>query len=425
DYVSAIFDEIDEIDFDYYALTDGCKIKTYLNADLQKFIESTEYNSDNSVIVTDNITGGVNAYKSSIGGAKRQPGSTVKPLFVYAPAIEERLVNPYTKILDEKIDFNGYSPENYDKKYHGFITVTESLKNSYNVPAIKTLNALTLAKCEKYLAAMNLKLDDDEKNLSLALGGMKYGMTIREIADRYSIFPNDGNYRPSRFIKEIVSKNGKTLYKNQTVANHVYSKGTCSLINDMLLETAKSGTAKKLKDLNFDVAAKTGTCGNADGNTDAYAVSYTSKNCVAVWLGSADNSRTEITGGKDCCNILKPILQEMYSQSKPYALDTTTDTVTVGIDMEEYNENNKFILADSVCPKLNVMNVKVLKGSEPQQLSDRFSNPTISTPTISVKDNAVNIELCHAKYYSFIVKRGKNGTFETIYDGNWQQIITD
>ncbi|MDE6597174.1 MAG: transglycosylase domain-containing protein [Clostridia bacterium] len=425
DYVSAIFDEIDEIDFDYYALTDGCKIKTYLKADLQKFIESTEYKCDNSVIVTDNLTGGVNAYKSTIGGAKRQPGSTVKPLFVYAPAIEEKLINPYTKILDEKVDFNGYSPENYDKKYHGFISVAESLKNSYNVPAIKTLNALTLPKCEKYLTAMDIKLDDEEKNLSLALGGMKYGLTIQEIADKYSIFPNGGNYRPSHFIKEIVSKDGKTLYKNQTVANHVYSKGTCSLINDMLLQTTKSGTAKKLKDLNFDVAAKTGTCGNADGNTDAYAIGYTSQNCVAVWLGNADNSRSAITGGKDCCNVLKPLLREMYSDGKPYALDTTTDTVTVGIDQEEYNENNKFVIADNACPKLNILNIKVLKGCEPQEQSDRFTNPSILVPTISVKNNVVYIELCHAKYYSFIVKRGKNGIFETIYDGNWQETIID
>lgn len=425
DYVSAIFDEIDDIDFDYYALTDGCKIKTYLKADLQKFIESSKYDCDNSIIVTDNLSGGVNAYKSTINGAKRLPGSTVKPLFVYAPAIEEKLINPHTKVLDEKVDFNGYSPENYDKKYHGLVTVAESLKNSYNVPAIKTLNALTLPKCEKYLTAMDVKLDDEEKNLSLALGGMKHGLTIQEIADRYSIFPNGGTYRPSRFIKEIISKDGKALYKNQTITNRVYSKGTCSLINDMLLQTTKSGTAKKLKDLKFDVAAKTGTCGNADGNTDAYSVGYTSQHSIAVWLGNADNSRSAITGGKDCCNILKPLLLKMYSENKPYALDTTTETVTVGIDLEVYNESNKFVIADNVCPKFNILNVKVLKGCEPQQRSDRFTNPTVPTPTISIKNNTVNIELCHAKYYSFILKRCKNGAFETIYDGNWQEIITD
>ena len=122
--------------------------------------------------------GGVNAYKSTISGAKRQPGSTAKPTFVYAPAIEEKILHPHTRILDEKVDFNGYSPENFDKKYHGYVSATDSLKYSYNVPAVKTLNALTIATSEKYLTKMNIALEDDEKNLSLALGGMKYGLDI-------------------------------------------------------------------------------------------------------------------------------------------------------------------------------------------------------------------------------------------------------
>ncbi|MDE7265111.1 MAG: hypothetical protein K2N52_02420, partial [Clostridia bacterium] len=78
-----------------------------------------------------------------------------------------------------------------------------------------------------------------------------------------------------------------------------------------------------------------------------------------------------------------------------------------------------------ICPLLNTKTVKVLKGNEPQIQSDRFSVPYISTPEISVTNNAVNISLCHAKYYSFIVKRTKNGKNEVIYDGKWQEIITD
>lgn len=424
-YINSIFDELEEIDFDYYALTDGCIIKTYMDVEAQKYVENIEYPCDNAVIITDNATGGVKAYKSSINGAKRQPGSTVKPIFVYAPAIEEKLLSPFTKILDEKIDYNGYSPENFDKKYHGFVTVTESIKNSYNVPAVKTLNSLTVGKCEKYLAAMDIKLDDDEKNLSLALGGMKYGLSLKELADKYSIFPSGGQYRPSRFIKEIVSKDNKVLYSNDFIFNNVFSAGTCSLMNEMLIETTKSGTAKKLKDFNFDLASKTGTCGNANGNTDAYAVSYTSKNCIAVWLGDKDNTRTSITGGNDCCKIMKSVLEKIYGDHSPAPLEKNEGTVTVNLDREEYSQNNKLVISDPVCPKLNILSVKVLKGNEPQQKSDRFSNPTIPTPVIKVAKGAVNIELCHAKYYAYIVNRAKNGQIETIYDGKWQPTVTD
>lgn len=424
-YINAVFDELEEIDFDHYMITDGCIIKTYLNVNAQNCIENLSYPCDNAVIITDNLSGGVKAYKTTINGAKRQPGSTVKPIFVYGPAIEERYLSPFTKILDEKVNYNGYDPENYDKKYHGYVTVTDSIKNSYNVPAVKTLNALTVNTIEKYLKAMNIKLDEDEKNLSLALGGMKYGLSIMELADRYSIFPRGGKFAQSRFIKEIVSRDGKVLYKNDLINSRVFSEGTCSLMNDMLIETSKTGTAKKLKDFAFDVATKTGTCGNQDGNTDAYAVSYTTDNCCAVWLGNKDNKRSEITGGNECCKLMKSILQTLYAEKKPAPLDTTTGTKLINIDREEYEQNNKIVVADPVCPKLNLLPVKVLLNNEPNQISDRFSMPSIPIPTITVSNNNVNIELCHTKYYSICVKRAKNGTKTTIYDGIWQDNITD
>ena len=424
-YIGAVFDELEEIDFDHYLLTDGCTIKTYLNGSAQTYVENLDYPCDNAVIITDNTSGGVRAYKTTINGAKRQPGSTAKPAFVYAPAIEEKYLSPFTKILDEKVNFNGYAPENYDKKYHGYVTVTESIKNSYNIPAVKTLNALTVNTSEKYLKAMGIGLDDDEKNLSLALGGIKYGLSIKELADAYSVFPRGGKYVPSRFIKEIVSKDGKVLYKNDFVSSRVFSEGTCSLMNEMLIETSKSGTAKKLKDLNFDVATKTGTCGNSEGNTDAYTVSYTNDNCFAVWLGDKDNKRTDITGGNECCKLMKSILQTFYSNQSPAPLDVNTGTTTINIDREEYEVNNKILIADPVCPKLNLLPVKVLSDNKPTQISDRFSSPTIATPTITVTNNQVTIELCHAKYYLFTVKRCKNGANTTIYDGIWKDTITD
>ena len=424
-YLSAVFDELEEIDFDHYRLTDGCIIKTYLDSEAQSCIESLDYPCDNAVIITDNQSGGVKAYKTTINGAKRQPGSTAKPIFVYGPAIEEKYLSPFTKILDEKVNFNGYTPENYDKKYHGYVTVTNSIKNSYNIPAVKTLNAITVNTSEKYLTAMGISLDDDEKNLSLALGGMKYGLSIKELADKYSVFPRGGRFVPSRFIKEIVSKDGKVLYKNDFVGSRVFSEGTCSLMNEILIETSKSGTAKKLKEFSFDVATKTGTCGNSDGNTDAYAVSYTSENCFAVWLGDKDNNRSNITGGNECCKLMKSILEDVYSKRSPSPLDVKTGTTSINIDREEYEENNNLIIADPVCPKLNLLQIKVLSGNEPNQVSERFTNPSIPIPTIKVANNRVNIDLCHTKYYLLRVKRVKNGIKTTIYDGLWKDNITD
>ncbi len=423
DYLNGIFDELEEINTDFYNLKNGCKIYTYLDTELQNFIENIDYSYDNSVIITSD--GSVNAYKSSINGAKRQPGSTIKPLLVYAPALEEKILSPFTKILDEKVNYNGYSPENFDKKYHGYVSVTDSIKNSYNVPAVKTLNTLTVKTAEKYLTKMNIALEDDEKNLALALGGMKYGLSLKNLTDMYSVFPAGGVYTPSRFIKKIVAPNGKTIFENVRHPSKVFSEGTCSLMNEILTETAKNGTAKKLSGLSLNVAAKTGTCGNSEGNTDAYSICYTSDHSIGVWLGDKANKRTKVSGGNDCCTIAKDILSKLYRNRKPKKLDTQSGTSEVNIDAEEYYENNKIILADPACPKLNLLKVKTLRGNEPKETSDRFSSPSIPAPTVSVKNNAVNIELCHAKYYAYIIKRHSNGKIKTIYDGKWQKCITD
>ena len=421
-YINGVFDELNDINFNYY---EGCKIITYLDSSAQKHIENLNYECDNATIIIDNLSGGIKAYKSTIGDAKRQIGSTAKPLFVYAPAIEEKIISPHTKILDEKIDFGGYSPENYDKKYHGYVTVTESIKNSYNVPAVKTLNNLNLKKCEKYLSNMEIDLEDDEKNLSLALGSMKYGLSLKELGERYTVFANGGYFKPSRFIKQIISNDGKTLYENLQFNKPVFSHGTCSLMNEMLLETSKSGTAKMLKNLNFDVASKTGTCGNPEGNTDAYTVSYTSENTFAVWLGDKNNERLNITGGRDCTIIMKSILETFYKDRTPVSLNTTDGTVSTQIDLEEYEKNNKCVIADDACPKLNIITVKTLSDAAPKEKSTRFTYPEISTPQISVVNNTINLNLCQTKYYSYLVKRVENGKETVIYDGKWKETITD
>lgn len=424
DYINAVFDELESVDLNFYDLNNGCKIYTNLQTNLQSFVENLEYPCDNSVIIATN-DGEVKAYKSTIGGVKRQPGSTIKPIAVYAPAIDEKLISPYSKLLDEKIDYGGYSPQNSDGNYHGYVTVTDCVSKSYNVPAVKTLNSLTIDKSEKYLRRMDIKLEDGEKNLSLALGGMEHGLTIKQIADCYTQFANSGIYSHSHFINKITTKEGKTVYEYKKSASRAFSDGTASLINQILLETSKSGTAKKLRDIKFDVASKTGTCGNDSGNTDAYSVNYTAEHTIAVWLGDKDNKQLNITGGNQCCEISKLILEKLYSSHTPKNLEVERGTETIDIDAELYYDNNKIELADKLSPKLNILTVKTLAGNIPRVTATRFSKPTISQPTIKIENNVVKIQLCQTKYYSYIINRTKNGKIEEIYDGKWKNEIWD
>ena len=423
-YLTCVFNEFEELELDPYFNLGDVQIKTYLNREVQNALEEVSAESDYSYFVR-TAQGGVAGFASTIGNVRRQIGSTAKPIFVYAPALQEKKLNLFTKIDDAPINYSGYKPENYDKKYHGKVTVEESIVKSYNIPAVKALNMFNLSDIAEFATKMNVDLDVADKNLALALGSMKDGMTLRQLADCYSTFQCGGKFTQSRFIREICNANGKVIYSDEPKERQVFSQGTSSLINNALIQTAKVGTAKKLKNLPFDVACKTGTVGTEDGNTDAYAVGYTSEYAIGVWLGDANNNKLEITGGTDSCELLRQIFERVHSQNKPVPLDVDSGTTAIEIDREEYEKNDKVILCEEICPKLNRLTVKCLSDNLPKETSTRFSKPKISKPSIVVNNNTVCISLCQTKYYSYLIKRHNNGKIDTIYDGSWQDTICD
>lgn len=424
DYLTAVFNELESCNIEPYGNFNELKIETYCNADLQKACGELSSEYDDAIIIRKK-DGKVLAYRSDIGDAKRQIGSTAKPIFVYAPALEEKKIGLFTKIKDEAVDYGGYKPENYDKKYHGNVSVEESIVKSYNIPAVKTLNALGVKKAAEYAKKLGVELNESDMNLSLALGGINSGMSLKRLCDSYAVFQNQGEFVESKFIKRITDNQGKTLYENERKTAKTFSPSTCSLINEALINTAKIGTGKKLKNFDFDVACKTGTCGTTEGNTDAYALAYTSDICVGVWAGDRNNAKTEVTGGGYCCTITEEILKKIYKSEKPLPLDTKTGTQEIEVDREEYENNDKIILCDEHCPKLNRLKLKCASDNLPIERSTRFTSPTIPKPTITVNTNNITIGLCQAKYYSYLIKRRNNGNTDTIYNGIWKGEIYD
>lgn len=424
DYVSALFDELSGLDIDPYARDNQYNIYTCLDRQLQSEIENMEYSTDNAVVIR-NTDGGIEAYKSTIGTAKRQIGSTAKPIFVYAPAIDMSKIHLFSRIDDSPVNFSGYSPENYDKKYHGTVTAEESIMYSYNIPAVKVLNAAGIENVADYAEKMGIELEKDDKNLALALGGMKNGMSLRELTDCYSTLQNDGIFTNSYIIEKITDINGNTIYERTKNKRRVFSDGTAHLITDALIRTTEEGTGKYLKNHSYDIATKTGTCGNEEGNTDAYAVSYTSKHCIAVWLGDGQNKRLNITGGTDCCKVVDRILDRLYRENTPQPLKTDQGTALVEIDRLEYETNGNILLADSNSPKLNRLTVKCLKDNLPTAKSNSFTKPTIQKPTILVNNDKICIVLCQTKYYDYLIYRHDKNGKKLIYDGKWKEQIED
>ena len=324
-YLGAVCREFENLPlFSPYAARNGCKIFTYMDARMQGYAETLKTTADRSgksIVICDNENFAVSALYSTVGELRRQPGSVIKPLAVYAPAIEENLLSPCTPILDEKTDFDGYSPSNYKDVYHGYVSARTALAESLNVPAVKVLRMLGTEKSGQYLSRLGLTLKDTDKNLSLALGGMAEGYSLTELAGAYSSFAHKGCYASPAFIRRIEDTNGKVLYERSPSPVHVFGEDTAELINSMLSAAVTEGTAKKLAVLPFSVCAKTGTCGTDAGNTDAYAIGYTAQHTVAVWMGNADNTLTDISGGGLPCHyamlLFKKLMQNAPRRRSP------------------------------------------------------------------------------------------------------------
>ena len=322
----------------------GYKIKTSIDKTLSERIikiGNLGLNTDVEIIVTDNLTREIIGYNATVGNLKRCPASTAKPWLIYAPAIEENLVNLATKILDEKTSFDGYSPSNYNEKYYGYVSVKKALSKSLNVPSVKLCSALGLNKVKSYAEKMGINYENND--LSVALGNLSGGVTLKELSDAYSVFSNGGKRSKSSLISEIINHKGKTVYKFNKSEKRIFSEDTAFLINDALRDCALNGTANKLSSLPFCVYAKTGTNGSENGNTDAYCVAYTKNHTVTVWMGNASGKAMDnsVTGGNYPTAIAKSLLEMVYKDFYPSEISPPKTVKRVLINKELYEKDCK------------------------------------------------------------------------------------
>lgn len=337
------------------------------------------------------------------GDFSRMPASTIKPLLCYAPAIENGKISLATKILDEKCDFNGYSPSNYGNKYNGWIDVLTAIKLSLNVPAVKILQSVGIKQAENYLLKTGININ--ENSLNIALGAYSDGVPLLNLCTAYGVFINGGNYTSGYFVNKVKA-NGKTFFSHEQNSVKVFREGTCDLINYALKECAKSGTAKALCELPFEICAKTGTNGNANGNIDAYTVCYTTEHIFAFWLGNADNSPMDnsITGGY-VTKIANNTVNDFYSQyGYPKNFSLSNDVTDVQLCKFAY-EQGRLALKDENAPERYCFNSLFLKGFEPTEYSNEYSNPRLQDCSVDVKDGCVYITVKTSDHVRYMIVR--------------------
>ncbi len=422
-YLALVYEELGEILGD--SPLGGLKVYTACDLTLQSMCETLEAESDLAVLVRSTDGNAIKAYRSTCGDIARLPASTVKPLLVYAPAIEENLLSPATPLLDAKTDFGGYSPRDAGGATGTYMSARYALAHSVNIPAVKVLEALGIGRGADYLAKMGLHVEEDDKTLALALGGMKKGFSLRALADGYATLAKGGTYCRGGAITKITDEHGAVLYEKQQNEARVFSEETCFLVGDMLRSAVKEGTARRLACLPFAVSAKTGTGEAGGGNIDAYTVAYTAEDVVGVWLGNASGKPVTASGGGLPANFAKELLQTVYRERAPEEREIPKGVVRLSLDREAYEERQKLLLADPASPPQERFEEYFKAGAAPTETSTRFTRPTVQKPRIFVKNGCVSIVLCQTKYYDYVVKRENRGTIATIYEGNYCEVISD
>ncbi|EKB44054.1 Penicillin-binding protein 1A/1B [Solibacillus isronensis B3W22] len=342
-------DHIIEEAIEQYGLTEnevlsgGLHIYTELNPAIQNAVEQVykdnemfpEGQSDQLIqsgaIFINPSTGGITAL---IGGRgehtfrgfnratqlKRQPASTMKPLAAYTPALEQGY-EIYDKLQDSPINIDGYQPMNYDKRFHGEVTMYEALVNSYNIPPVWLLNKMGLKYGINAVERFGIKLKEEDHNLGLALGGMSEGISPLSMAQAYSTFPNDGVMVEAHSIQKIEDADGEVIAKWHYNETSVTKPLVAQEITYMLKGVVEEGSAKNAQVEGWEVAGKTGTTelpfANSGGAKDHWFVGYTPEIVGAVWMGydqTDENHYLLGTGGSTVTKIFKAVLAESMTE---------------------------------------------------------------------------------------------------------------
>ncbi|MDQ0417690.1 penicillin-binding protein [Croceifilum oryzae] len=256
-----------------------------------------KYEEELGACVIENQTGAVLAFvpsthkfdknqKDHCFDVQNQPGSAIKPVLDYGPALELGLLSPQAKIVDEVIKKGGGGGDykNANEKFQGPVTVEHALKFSLNTPAIKTFRAVGQERAFNYIRQMGLNPHPNDTE-SAAIGGNTYGFTVEKMTASFATFANGGTHHPPYVISKIEDADGNVVFEHKNKPVEVFSPQTSYKITNMLRAVVKGGTASIIgRKINskYDVAGKTGTSSDYD---DLWFVGYTPKISIGVWAG--------------------------------------------------------------------------------------------------------------------------------------------
>ncbi|MCI2036175.1 MAG: penicillin-binding protein [Oscillospiraceae bacterium] len=254
--------------------------------------------------------------------AKRQPGSSIKPLAVYAPAVNIGKVN-YSSLLDDAPVPNWKNgkpgPGNWDHQYHGKVTVEYALEQSWNAAAVQLFKSITPAFSMNFMQqklGFTSLVPDDRNHLSVAIGGLTYGVTVREMTAGFQMFGNGGKYYQPYTYYYVTDHDGNVIPgmdNRSEVPTQAISSSAATIMNKLLNNVMKNGTGKQADISGWQTFGKTGT---TDDNKDSWFVGGTPYAVAGVWTGYTSPQKVGDYQASFAKKIWKTIMSQ-YLADKP------------------------------------------------------------------------------------------------------------
>ncbi|MCG7333849.1 PBP1A family penicillin-binding protein [Sporosarcina sp. ACRSM] len=425
-YVDLVLAELEEAGMSHL-LAEGVKIQTALDPSAQQAVEkaintSELYESDEmqaGMTVVDTKTGAIVA----VGGGrnysgldwnfasdqKRQPGSTIKPILAYGPAIENLSWSTGNTIVDEPYNYKGTNQaiRNVDGKYQGTMTIREALYKSRNIPAVKVFEEVGTQKAGDF--ARNLGLPYDKLYSSDALGGGGNDFSTVQMAGAFAAFGNGGIYTKPHAIKKITFRDGKTERNMAPNPEIVMKDSTAYMITDILRDVLTSGTGTKANISGLDIAGKTGTTNYPNDikqkhnmkNTDvpdSWFTGYTTNYTIAVWGGYAKYT-TPITtydrGRYVPQNLFRMVMSEISAgkETARFKKPGSVEEATI-----EYG-SNPLLLASPTTPASMKRTELFVRGTVPTEMAKEeiieLEDPSNLSAQYDPETNSVSLNWTH------------------------------
>ena len=381
---------------------DGYKVYLTVDRELQKYANDIlkgkvfDYPTEKlqtGFVLLDTKTGGIlavgNGRNRQAGDfnfatqIQNQPGSAMKPLLDYGPAIEYLNWSTGQLIVDEPYTYSdGTTINNWDRGYKGEMTIREALADSRNIPALKTFQAVGAEKAKEFVSNLGIQFEEGPYE-AYSIGGFN-GLSPLQMAGAYAAFGNQGIFNEPHIISKIVSKDGEEI-KLDIESKQAMSPATAYMVTDMMRTVVQSGTGTGANISWLDVAGKTGST-NFDDETmakynmvrngslakDVWFSGITPEFSLSVWVGYEKITENTYISTPAEHQVSRTIFKEMMSYAAKEKENTRfiKPSNVVSVTIEKYSD--PMALPSESTPSELKTTELFIAGTEPTKVSDRY-----------------------------------------------------